>query len=96
MDPINENVLSIGICRGGEAANIIPDTSIIRGTARSYTINELELIKKKIKDMTEAVCLAYDCTNEFERPSEYIPAINNKEIAENLIMIFNSSNVSLK
>ena len=84
MDPINENVLSIGILSGGEAANIIPDTSMIRGTARSYTIKELEFIKKKINDMTEAVCLAYDCKSEFKLHSEYIPAINNKDIASKI------------
>lgn len=84
MDPINENVLSIGITCGGLAANIIPDTSTIRGTARSYTIKELNFIKKKINNMTEAICLAYDCKYEFKLHSEYVPAINNKEIANKI------------
>ncbi len=83
-DPINENVLSIGILSGGEAANIIPDTSIIRGTARSYSTEELDFIKKKIRDMADAVCLAYGCTNEFKLHSEYIPAINDKQIVEKI------------
>ncbi|MCK5760367.1 MAG: amidohydrolase [Candidatus Delongbacteria bacterium] len=95
MDPINENVLSIGICRGGEAANIIPDTAMIRGTARSYSIDELELIKKKIKNMADGVCLAYGCSNEFKLHSEYIPAINDKNIAEKIRSINFSNDLKL-
>ncbi|MBN2789203.1 MAG: amidohydrolase [Candidatus Delongbacteria bacterium] len=95
LDPINENVLSIGITCGGEAANIIPDTSTIRGTARSYTVNELEFIKKKINDMTSGICIAYDCRSEFKLHSEYIPAINNKNIVEKLKTIKFDNNLSL-
>ena len=84
LDPVRENVLSIGVLNGGKVANIIPDTSVIRGTARSYSIEELEIIKRKIKNMADGVSLAYGCSNEFKLHSEYIPAINNKDIADKI------------
>lgn len=80
LDPVNENVLSIGMIHAGEAANILPSTSVIRGTARSYYKNDLNTIKLKMKDIVNALTISFGIKAKLMIHTEYTPAINNPEI----------------
>jgi N-acetyldiaminopimelate deacetylase len=84
LDPINENVLSIGMIHAGEAANILPSTAVIKGTARSYYKEDLSTIKDKLKDIANSISIAFGIKAKLVIHSEYIPAINNPEIFKNI------------
>ncbi|MBN1967960.1 MAG: amidohydrolase [Candidatus Delongbacteria bacterium] len=85
LDPIHENVLSIGYIQGGKIANVIPEEFIIHGTARSYNRDDISVIKRKLMDMTEGVAKSYGLEFEVDFVSEYVPVINSKESADKII-----------
>lgn len=80
LDPVNENVLSIGMIHAGEAANILPSFSVIKGTARSYYKNDLNTIKLKMKDIVNALTIAFGIKAKLMIHTEYTPAINNPDV----------------
>ncbi|HXK50182.1 MAG TPA: amidohydrolase [Clostridiales bacterium] len=84
LDPVKENVISIGMIQAGEAANILPSSAFIKGTARSYSEDDLAKIKEKLKDAGNSVSIAFGIKAKLIIHSEYIPAINNKSIAEKI------------
>jgi N-acetyldiaminopimelate deacetylase len=84
LDPVNENVLSIGMIQAGEAANILPSYSLVRGTARSYYKNDLNMIKTKMKDMANSISIAFGIKTKLIIHTEYTPAINHKSIYEKI------------
>jgi len=79
LDPIHENVLSIGLVRGGDIANVLPEIFTIRGTARSYSKDDLITIKKRIDELSEGISKAYNVNYKLTIVSEYIPTINHNE-----------------
>jgi len=85
LDPIHENVLSIGMIHAGEAANILPSSSVIKGTARSYYKDDLNTLKTKMKDMCNSISIAFGIRAKLLIHTEYIPAINNKDIAAEIM-----------
>ncbi|MCG2760139.1 MAG: M20 family metallopeptidase [Candidatus Delongbacteria bacterium] len=84
LDPIHENLLSIGMIHAGEAANILPSSAVIKGTVRSYFKVDLNTIKTKIKDMVYSISIAFGIKAKLLIHSEYIPAVNNKEIVKKI------------
>jgi len=78
LDPLKENVISIGMIHAGEAANILPSSAIIKGTARSYYEDDLARIKEKLKDAGNSVSIAFGIKAKLIIHSEYIP--DNKSI----------------
>lgn len=84
VNPVNENVLSIGCIQSGFAANVIPENFVIKGTFRSYKKDEMMLIKKKMDDMCKNTASSYDISYNLDIISEYVPAINNPKSAEKI------------
>ncbi len=84
LDPVNENVLSIGMIQAGEAANILPSYSTVKGTARSYYKNDLETIKSKLKDMANSVTISFGIKAKLMIHTEYTPAVNDRNIYEKI------------
>jgi amidohydrolase len=84
LDPVHEAVLSIGMIHAGEAANILPSSAVIKGTARSYYKDDLTVLKNKMKDMCNSVSIAFGIKCKLLIHTEYIPAINNKDIVSKI------------
>ena len=80
LDPIHENVLSIGLVRGGDIANVLPEIFTIRGTARSYSKDDLQTIKRRIDEISAGISKAYNVNYKLTVVSEYIPTINHEKI----------------
>jgi len=95
LDPIHENVLSIGMIQAGEAANILPSSALIKGTARSYYKEDLNSIKNKMKDMCNSISIAFGIKSKLLIHTEYIPAINNKDIVSKIKRIDFGKNLKI-
>ena len=63
--PIDSAVLSITQIHAGEAVNVIPDTATLAGTVRTFSVDVLDLIETRMKQLAEATALAYGCSVEF-------------------------------
>jgi amidohydrolase len=51
VPPLEASVITIGIIRGGERANIIPGTVELTGTVRSYNADVRKLLQKRIVEI---------------------------------------------
>jgi amidohydrolase len=76
--PIDAAVISVTMIHAGEATNVVPDDCVIEGTVRTFTLEVLDLIERRMKEVAEHTCAAFgaQCTFEFHR--NYPPTINHE------------------
>jgi len=75
--PIDTAVISTTMIHAGEATNVIPDSVELQGTVRTFTTEVLDLVERRMKQVAEATCAAYDARCEFEFHRNYPPTINH-------------------
>ena len=80
--PVDAGVISVTMIHAGEATNVIPDSCELQGTVRTFSIEVLDLIERRMKQITEHTCAAFDMTCEFEFVRNYPPTINSAYEAE--------------
>src|SRR5262249_10248443 len=77
--PIDAGVISVTMIHTGEATNAIPDSGELQGTVRTFTLEVLDLIEKRMKEISEHTCAAFDATCEFVFKRNYPPTINHPD-----------------
>ncbi|MGC4076802.1 MAG: M20 aminoacylase family protein [Rubrivivax sp.] len=75
--PIDTAVISTTMIHAGEATNVIPDSVELQGTVRTFTTEVLDLVERRMQQVAEATCAAYDAACEFEFHRNYPPTINH-------------------
>jgi hippurate hydrolase len=77
MRPIDAGVISVTMIHGGEATNVVPDSCQIQGTVRTFTLEVLELIERRMQAIAENICAAFETRCEFHFKRNYPPTINH-------------------
>ena len=80
--PIDAGVVSVTMIHAGEATNVIPDSVELRGTVRTFTVEVLDMIEQRMRQIAEHTCAAFETTCEFEFVRNYPPTINSAKEAE--------------
>ena len=75
--PIDAGVISVTMIHAGEATNVVPDSCELRGTVRTFTLEVLDLIERRMKTIAEATCAAFEAQCDFELKRNYPPTINH-------------------
>ena len=75
--PVDAGVISVTMINAGEATNVVPDSCELQGTVRTFTIEVLDLIEKRMRQVAEHTCAAHDAICEFEFVRNYPPTINS-------------------
>ncbi len=75
--PIDPGVISATMIHTGEAINVVPDSAEIRGTVRTFSIETLDLIERRMREVAEGTCAAFGATCEFEFVRTYPPTVNH-------------------
>jgi hippurate hydrolase len=75
--PIDAGVISVTMIHAGEATNVVPDSCVLEGTVRTFTLEVLDMIEKRMKAVAENTCAAFEATCEFEFVRNYPPTINH-------------------
>jgi hippurate hydrolase len=60
----------------GAATNIIPDSCELQGTVRTFTLEVLDLIEQRMKEVAQHTSAAFGAECEFEFERNYPPTIN--------------------
>ena len=76
VKPIDAGVISVTMINAGEATNVIPDRCELQGTVRTFSIEVLDLIERRMREMSESLCAAFNTRVEFEFVRNYPPTIN--------------------
>ncbi|MCM3565032.1 M20 aminoacylase family protein [Hydrogenophaga intermedia] len=77
--PVDAGVISVTMIHTGEANNVVPDHAELRGTVRTFTYEVLDLIERRMKEIAEHTCAAYETTCEFQFNRNYPPTVNHPE-----------------
>ena len=79
--PVDAAVLSVTQFHAGETSNVIPDSAFIGGTIRTFTLEVLDLMEQRLREITEHTANAFDCHAEIIFSRNYPPLINHaKEV----------------
>ncbi|RZI94998.1 MAG: amidohydrolase [Variovorax sp.] len=75
--PTDAGVISVTMFHAGEAINVIPNNAELRGTVRTFTLEVLDLIESRMKQIAEHVSAAHGAECDFEFIRNYPPTINS-------------------
>ncbi len=82
LKPIETGVISVTMIEAGEATNVVPDFVTMQGTVRTFTLEALDLIEQRMREMTQQMCGAFGATAEFEFSRNYPPTVNHDHETE--------------
>jgi hippurate hydrolase len=77
--PIDAAVISITQFHAGETTNVIADTARLGGTVRTFTLDVLDLIERRMHEIAHQVAGAFDCKANLEFIRNYPPLINDEQ-----------------
>jgi hippurate hydrolase len=77
--PIDTAVLSVTQIHAGDAYNVVPDSAVIRGTVRTFTLAALDLIETRMRELTEQLPRAFGASGHLRFHRNYPPLINHPE-----------------
>ncbi|QXL84684.1 M20 aminoacylase family protein [Comamonas sp. NLF-1-9] len=80
--PVDAGVISVTMIHAGEANNVIPDACELQGTVRTFSFETLDLIERRMREITEGLCAAFGASHHFEFQRNYPPTINTAYEAE--------------
>ena len=80
--PIDAGVISVTMIHAGEATNVIPDSCELQGTVRTFSIEVLDMIEQRMRQIAYNTCAAFDMNCEFSFVRNYPPTINSAREAE--------------
>ncbi len=80
--PVDAGVVSVTMIHAGEATNVIPDSCEVQGTVRTFTLEVLDLIEKRMEQLARHTAQAFDLQCDFEFVRNYPPTVNSAPEAE--------------
>ena len=80
--PIDAGVISVTMIHAGEATNVIPNSCELRGTVRTFSVEVLDMIEARMRQIAEHTCAAFGLSCEFEFFRNYPPTVNSAKEAE--------------
>ena len=90
--------MNIGIIKGGERVNIIPDEAVLQGTLRSFSDPVRELLRRRVREVVEGTARAHGCVGHLELRPGYPAVVNAPEavarVREAAAAVFGSHGVS--
>jgi hippurate hydrolase len=75
--PVDAGVISVTMIHAGEATNVVPDSANLEGTVRTFTVETLDMIEKRMGEVARHTAAAFGATCEFEFRRNYPPTINH-------------------
>lgn len=81
-NPLDAGVLSVTQIHSGSATNIIPDSASMIGTVRTFTMEALDLIERRMAEIAQHTAAAFDASIEFNFRRNYPPLINHEPETE--------------
>jgi amidohydrolase len=82
LDPLRAGVVTVGVLRGGEAANIIAQTAELIGTVRSLAPEVRDLLERRVCELVRGIASAYGATARVDYSRNYPATINHPDETE--------------
>jgi amidohydrolase len=78
VDPLDAAVISICVFQAGSTDNVIPQTALLRGTARSLTPGVRDLLEKRLHEVVAGTAQLYGATAKLTYKRDY-PVTRNHD-----------------
>jgi hippurate hydrolase len=78
VDPLDAAVVSITVFQAGSTDNVIPQTALLRGTARSLTPEVRDLLERRLHEVVTGTAQLYGATAKLTYKRDY-PVTRNHE-----------------
>jgi hippurate hydrolase len=75
--PLDAGVISVTMIHAGEVTNVIPDSCVLEGTVRTFSVEVLDLIERRMRQIAAATCEAFEASCEFIFERGYPPTVNH-------------------
>ncbi len=75
--PVDAGVISVTMLHTGEANNVVPDHCELQGTVRTFSLEVLDLIERRMRQVAEHTCAAHEASCSFEFVRNYPPTVNS-------------------
>jgi amidohydrolase len=82
IKPIEAGVISVTMIHSGEATNVIADSCELQGTVRTFTLEVLDKIEARMREVADHTCAAFGARCDFEFERNYPPTINSEREVE--------------
>ena len=79
--PVEAGVISVTMFHAGEATNVIPDSCELQGTVRTFTTEMIDLIERRMREISQSLAAAFGATVDFEFTRNYPPTVNTEKEA---------------
>ena len=79
VDPLEAAVISVTLFQAGTTDNVIPQTAILRGTARSLTPQVRDQLEARLQQMVTATAQAYGATAKLTYRRDYPVTLNHEQ-----------------
>jgi len=80
--PIDTGVISVTMIHAGEATNVIPESVELQGTVRTFTVEVLDLIERRMRELSESIAAGFELQCEFGFHRNYPPTVNHARETE--------------
>ncbi len=80
VSPLERTIITFGLIQGGTVRNTISDYAQMQGSIRTFSIDTLNLIKKRIHEIAKGYALAYNCNIKVDIDSGYLPVVNDFQL----------------
>jgi hippurate hydrolase len=87
LDPTEPAVVTVGQFNAGTATNIIPDTAVFRGTARTLSVEARRYVRDCVNRRCAGVAAAGGCAAEVQWIDGYPATINDPAAAERVARV---------
>jgi hippurate hydrolase len=77
--PIDTAALSITQIHAGTATNIVPDDAHLVGTVRTFTLDVLDLIESRMREIAQGTALSFGVEIEVDFQRKYPPLVNHPD-----------------
>ncbi len=82
IKPIEAGVISVTMVHAGHASNVIADSCELQGTVRTFTLEVLDRIEARMREVAQHTCAAFGARCEFHFERNYPPTVNaEREVA---------------
>lgn len=80
--PIDTAVISATQIHAGDAVNVIPDSAVIQGTVRTFSLEVQDLIETRMREIAEQLPRAFGASGSLHFHRNYPPTVNHRAETE--------------
>ncbi len=85
LSPFSDNVVTVGVMRGGDRNNIIPGEMLLEGTIRTFNDADLDTIERRMREIFAGITQAAGAQYTIEFDRSHPMTVNDTALTQRLV-----------